>query len=55
MAKQGDDPPFGVRLLKRAIQAHLRDPLATKLLPGEFKANDKINVTAKGDALVVAK
>lgn len=30
------DPQFGVRLLKRAIQEHLLDTLATKLLEGTF-------------------
>jgi len=42
-------PQFGARPLKRAIQEHLLDPLATKLLAGEFKPGDKIKVTAKDD------
>ena len=42
---------FGARPLKRAIQEHLLDPLATKLLAGEFKPNDKIKVSANGDSL----
>src|ERR1035437_4993733 len=33
------------RPLKRAIQEHLLDPLATKLLAGEFKSGDKIKVS----------
>jgi len=40
------------RPLKRAIQEHLLDPHATKLLAGKFKPNDKINVSANGDSLV---
>ena len=51
LAKEGYDPQFGARPLKRAIQEHLLDPLATKLLAGEFKPGDKIKVTAKDDAL----
>ena len=43
------------RPLKRAIQKHLLDPLATKLLAGEFKPGEKIKVTAKDDALVFQK
>ena len=35
-----------------AIQEHLLDPLATKLLAGEFKPGDKIKVTSKDDELV---
>jgi ATP-dependent Clp protease ATP-binding subunit ClpB len=52
LASEGYDPQFGARPLKRAIQEHLLDPLATKLLAGEFKPGDKIEVTAKVDALV---
>jgi ATP-dependent Clp protease ATP-binding subunit ClpB len=55
IAKEGYDPQFGARPLKRAIQEHLLDPLATKLLAGEFKPNDKIKVTAKDDELVFQK
>jgi ATP-dependent Clp protease ATP-binding subunit ClpB len=55
LASEGYDPQFGARPLKRAIQEHLLDPLATKLLAGEFKPNDKIKVSAKDDALVFQK
>lgn len=52
LAKEGYDPQFGARPLKRAIQEFLLDPLATKLLAGEFKPNDKIKVTADEDGLI---
>ena len=55
LAKEGYDPQFGARPLKRAIQEHLLDPLATKLLAGEFKPGDKIKVSAKNDELVFLK
>jgi ATP-dependent Clp protease ATP-binding subunit ClpA len=55
LAKEGYDPQFGARPLKRAIQEHLLDPLATKLLAGEFKPGEKIQVTSKDEALVFAK
>jgi ATP-dependent Clp protease ATP-binding subunit ClpB len=55
LASEGYDPQFGARPLKRAIQEHLLDPLATKLLAGEFKPNDKIKVTAKDGELAFAK
>jgi len=55
LASEGYDPQFGARPLKRAIQEHLLDPLATKLLAGEFKPGEKIKVTAKDDALVFQK
>jgi len=55
LASEGYDPQFGARPLKRAIQEHLLDPLATKLLAGDFKPGDKIKVTAKDDELVFLK
>ena len=48
---QGYDPQFGARPLKRAIQEHLLDPLAMKLLAGEFKQGDRIKVTSNGESL----
>ena len=42
LAKAGFDPQFGARPLKRAIQQHLLDPLALKLLDGKFKPGDAI-------------
>jgi ATP-dependent Clp protease ATP-binding subunit ClpB len=55
IASEGYDPQFGARPLKRAIQEHLLDPLATKLLSGEFKPGDKIKVSAKDGELVFQK
>jgi ATP-dependent Clp protease ATP-binding subunit ClpB len=51
LAKEGYDPQFGARPLKRAIQEHLLNPLAMKLLAGEFKPGDTIKVTAAAGAL----
>ena len=46
IAKEGCDPQFGARPLKRAIQDLVLDPLATRLLLGEFKPGDRIRATA---------
>jgi len=51
LAKEGYDPQFGARPLKRTIQASLLDPLASKLLEGEFKPGDLIKVSAENGAL----
>jgi ATP-dependent Clp protease ATP-binding subunit ClpB len=51
LAKEGYDPQFGARPLKRAIQDHLLDPLATKLLAGDFKPGDKVKVSATNGEL----
>ncbi len=40
----GFDTHYGARPLKRAIQKHISDPLAMKILSGEFAAGDKIMI-----------
>ena len=52
LAKEGFDPQFGARPLKRAIQDQLLNPLATKVLVGDFKPGDHIKVTAPDGELV---
>jgi ATP-dependent Clp protease ATP-binding subunit ClpB len=55
IAQEGYDPQFGARPLKRSIQEHLLDPLATRLLEGDFKPGDRIKVTATNGELKFAK
>jgi ATP-dependent Clp protease ATP-binding subunit ClpB len=47
----GFDPVYGARPLKRAIQAQLENPLAQKILAGEFGAGDTVRVRAEGGQL----
>jgi ATP-dependent Clp protease ATP-binding subunit ClpB len=51
LADAGYDPTFGARPLKRAIMRHVQDPLARRLIAGEFKPGDTIAVTREGDGL----
>ena len=51
LAAEGYDPQFGARPLKRAIQEHLLNPLATRLLAGDFKPGDTVKVSAAGTDL----
>jgi len=44
LAKEGYDPVYGARPLKRLIQRSIQNPLALKLLAGEFKDGDTIEV-----------
>ena len=44
LADVGYDPEFGARPLKRAIQREVQDPLALKILSGEFKEGDTIKI-----------
>jgi ATP-dependent Clp protease ATP-binding subunit ClpA len=55
IAKEGYDPQFGARPLKRAIQDLVLDPLANKLLLGEFKPGDRIKAVAHNGELVFQK
>ncbi len=46
LAQHGYDPVYGARPLKRSIQKYLQDPLAMKILSGEFKEGDVIEADA---------
>jgi ATP-dependent Clp protease ATP-binding subunit ClpB len=52
LAEAGWDPSYGARPLKRAIQRLLENPLALRLLEGEFAEGDTVRVDAKDDELV---
>ncbi|MDP2681431.1 MAG: ATP-dependent chaperone ClpB [Deltaproteobacteria bacterium] len=45
LAAEGYDPAYGARPLKRLIQREIQDPLASKLLEGEFREGDNIIVS----------
>jgi ATP-dependent Clp protease ATP-binding subunit ClpB len=44
--REGYDPQFGARPLKRAIQRLIQDPLAMKLLDGEVTPGDSLTIDA---------
>jgi ATP-dependent Clp protease ATP-binding subunit ClpC len=54
LAKEGYDPAFGARPLKRAIQKNVESPLSVKLLEGEFKdgGNVQVDVDEKENKIV---
>jgi ATP-dependent Clp protease ATP-binding subunit ClpB len=51
LADKGYDPAYGARPLKRTIQRLIQDPLAVKILEGEFKEGHRVRVDAQGDEL----
>jgi ATP-dependent Clp protease ATP-binding subunit ClpB len=51
IAEAGYDPDFGARPLKRAIQRELEDPLALKILSGEFHEGDIVRVERGAEGL----
>jgi ATP-dependent Clp protease ATP-binding subunit ClpB len=51
LADKGYDPVYGARPLKRVIQRYVQDPLALKILGGEFKEGDVVTVDAEHEGL----
>ena len=45
ISEKGFDKEFGARPIKRAIQKHLEDPLAKKIVSGKIKKGDKIEIS----------
>jgi ATP-dependent Clp protease ATP-binding subunit ClpB len=52
LAEAGWDPAYGARPLKRAIQRLVENPLALRLLEGDFAEGDTIRVDAQDGELV---
>ena len=52
LAAEGYDPHFGARPLRRTLQRRVQNPLAMKLLRGEFRAGQTIEVDAGKDEYV---
>ena len=48
LGEQGYDPSYGARPLKRVIQKYVQDPIAMKLLKGEFREKDLIHADLEG-------
>jgi ATP-dependent Clp protease ATP-binding subunit ClpB len=55
LAREGFDPVYGARPLKRTIQRRVQDPLALKILEGEFAEGDTVRADARGDELVFTR
>jgi len=53
LAERGFDPVYGARPLKRTIQRELADPLALRLLSGEFSEGDTAKVTVEDGELII--
>jgi len=51
LAREGYDPTFGARPLRRVIERCVENPLSSKLLRGEFKEGDAVKVDLGADGL----
>jgi ATP-dependent Clp protease ATP-binding subunit ClpB len=52
LADKGYDPVYGARPLKRTIQRLIQDPLAVKILEGQFKEGDRIKIDSDGEEML---
>ena len=54
LAREGYDPAYGARPLKRLVQRRIENPLAQRILAGEVRDGDRVVVNADGDELTFA-
>ena len=55
LVREGYDPTYGARPLKRTIQRRVLDPLALRVLEGDFSEGDAIVVGANADRITFQK
>lgn len=55
LAREGFDPVFGARPLRRAIQRYLENPLSKGILAGDFQEGDHVTVDSGDSGLTLAK
>ena len=55
LAKEGFDPKYGARPLRRAIQSKVEDAVAERMLDGTFQAGDTAKLTVEDEQLCVKK
>ena len=51
LLKEGYEPAYGARPLRRAIQRYVENPLSSKILQGEIKDGETVVVGVSGDVL----
>ncbi|MEA1965566.1 MAG: ATP-dependent Clp protease ATP-binding subunit ClpC, partial [Candidatus Aerophobetes bacterium] len=55
IAKEGYDPDFGARPLRRSIQRLIEDPLSEEILQGKFKEGDKVIADIRNGNIIFNK
>jgi ATP-dependent Clp protease ATP-binding subunit ClpC len=55
IAREGTDPVYGARPLRRAIQTLIEDPLSEELLMGKWSAGSIVNVDSDGEQIIFTK
>jgi ATP-dependent Clp protease ATP-binding subunit ClpC len=55
LAKEGFDPKYGARPLRRCIQSQVEDAVAERMLDGSLQAGDTAKLTVENEKLCVGK
>jgi ATP-dependent Clp protease ATP-binding subunit ClpC len=55
LAREGYDPQFGARPLRRALQRNVESPLSIRLLRGDFKSGDRVLVDVGEEGVVFSQ
>ncbi len=55
LAEKGYDPTFGARPLRRTLQRLVESPLSKKLIRGELRAGDRLQIEVENNELVFRK
>ncbi len=55
LTKEGYDPNFGARPLRRTIERLIENPISEKLLAGEFKEGDCVQIKTSGGKIIFSK
>lgn len=55
LAKEGFDPRYGARPLRRAIQSKVEDAVAERMLDGTLQTGDTAKLTVENQQILVSK
>ena len=55
MSREGFDPQYGARPLRRAIQRMVEDSLSEEILSGHIKLGDSVRADIDGEKLAFSK
>jgi len=55
LAKEGYDPAFGARPLKRVIQEQILDELALRIIEGKIEEGDTVRISADENGIIIGK
>jgi len=55
LVKEGYDPKFGARPLRRTVERLIENPIAEMILKGEIKEGDTVKISGKGGEISITK